>query len=437
MGPAERGCDRPHRRVRASRRSRAGEVSKREGSGSSRRLLAIALASHLGSQDCPPVTFSQGILRSTNRVRPRPNRVVRPLRPPAFLAPRRRTTRCRFDDTTSRRPSRAITRRSPTASAASNSRTPSRRAAGASCASRRSAASPHGERQGDPRLRLGRLPGRAAHRPLPLTPWTGPSCADVDAQALSALGRALLDDAARVMDVEERCRMNARWQYVDPPARGRGPPLRPRRGRSGPSAGPGPAPRRGRRAEFFYDGFDFWRQLRSGERQAVSRLDVPASGWWHKPACNCPLCAARLSTTRSAESRRQATLMISPITPPSGGRYSGDRERRGSMPRRPRLRAAGCATVLSVYNGSSFCALHERARARCPALRPVATRRAHLLSTAASPSRRRTRIAATAATAAAWRRSRGASAPPCARRPLSRSRPSRRWPRPPTGATPR
>jgi hypothetical protein len=46
------------------------------------------------------------------------------------------------------------------------------------------------------------------------------------------------------------------------------------------------------RAEFFYDGLEVWRQLRGGERRAVSPLDAPATGWWHKPDCNCRLCRA-------------------------------------------------------------------------------------------------------------------------------------------------
>ena len=84
--------------------------------------------------------------------------------------------------------------------------------------------------------------------------------------------------------------MTPRWQYLDPP----------------PLADGARLYGRGRRAEFFYDGFDFWRQLRSGERQAVSRLDAPARGWWHKPACNCPLCVARHSTTPSREPAGEA-----------------------------------------------------------------------------------------------------------------------------------
>ena len=83
-----------------------------------------------------------------------------------------------------------------------------------------------------------------------------------------------------------------RWQYIDPPE-----PPEPCRlyGRTEVLAaerwswaGGG----HGNRAEFFYDGFEFWRQLRSGERRMVSPLDAPASGWWHKPDCGCRLCRA-------------------------------------------------------------------------------------------------------------------------------------------------
>ena len=81
-----------------------------------------------------------------------------------------------------------------------------------------------------------------------------------------------------------------RWQYVDPPA-----PAEPGRlyGRNevlGAERWAWAGSGHGGRAEFFYDGFEFWRQLRSGERRVVSRLDVPATGWWHKPGCNCRLC---------------------------------------------------------------------------------------------------------------------------------------------------
>ena len=49
----------------------------------------------------------------------------------------------------------------------------------------------------------------------------------------------------------------------------------------------------GKHAEFFYDGIEFWRQDRSGSVRAVSRLETPPDGWWHKPDCNCGPCKAR------------------------------------------------------------------------------------------------------------------------------------------------
>ena len=80
-----------------------------------------------------------------------------------------------------------------------------------------------------------------------------------------------------------------RWQYLDPA------PAEPGRLYDLPEvlgaerwAWAGDCNRR--RAEFFYDGFEFWRQLRSGERRVVPHFDAPASGWWHKPGCNCRLC---------------------------------------------------------------------------------------------------------------------------------------------------
>ena len=63
----------------------------------------------------------------------------------------------------------------------------------------------------------------------------------------------------------------------------------------------------GKRAGFFYDGFDFWRRLRGGRRQAVSRLDAPASGWWHKPACNCPLCSGRAANSTARQGAAERT----------------------------------------------------------------------------------------------------------------------------------
>ena len=87
--------------------------------------------------------------------------------------------------------------------------------------------------------------------------------------------------------------MSLRWQYADPPPPADG-------GRSYSSHEVTAAERwawagafRGRRAEFFYDGIEFWHQLRSGERRVVSRFEAPKGGWWHKPDCNCALCQAR------------------------------------------------------------------------------------------------------------------------------------------------
>ena len=95
--------------------------------------------------------------------------------------------------------------------------------------------------------------------------------------------------------------MNDRWRYFDPPA---------------PDDGAGryrvqevlEAERwawageiRGARAEFFYDGIDFWQQLPSGERRAISRLDIPARGWWHRPQCNCALCQDHVPSARAKQ----------------------------------------------------------------------------------------------------------------------------------------
>ena len=49
----------------------------------------------------------------------------------------------------------------------------------------------------------------------------------------------------------------------------------------------------GERAEFFYDGIDFWRQGARGRTQAVRPGQTPRSGWWHQEGCNCPLCCER------------------------------------------------------------------------------------------------------------------------------------------------
>ena len=50
------------------------------------------------------------------------------------------------------------------------------------------------------------------------------------------------------------------------------------------------------RAEYFYDGIEFWRRGKSSERQALAEAETPADGWWHKPECNCGLCLAPSAT---------------------------------------------------------------------------------------------------------------------------------------------
>ncbi len=38
-----------------------------------------------------------------------------------------------------------------------------------------------------------------------------------------------------------------------------------------------------------YDGINFWRM--HGEHSLLASAgDAPASGWWHRDSCNCPLC---------------------------------------------------------------------------------------------------------------------------------------------------
>lgn len=101
--------------------------------------------------------------------------------------------------------------------------------------------------------------------------------------------------------------MIPRWQYLDPPA---------------PADAGGRYDRdqvleverwawagriSGRRAEYFYDGFDFWLRQRSGERRILRWRDAPAHGWWHKPACNCPLCVARHSPAHERQTAGRAS----------------------------------------------------------------------------------------------------------------------------------
>lgn len=89
--------------------------------------------------------------------------------------------------------------------------------------------------------------------------------------------------------------MMVRWHYADPPPPADGDGGYSRKAVVGAERWAWAGEVRGRRAGFFYDGFEFWRQLRSGERQAVPVLDAPADGWWHKPACTCALCVARIA----------------------------------------------------------------------------------------------------------------------------------------------
>ena len=95
-----------------------------------------------------------------------------------------------------------------------------------------------------------------------------------------------------------------RWQYVDPPAQSEAGRLYGRNEVLGVERWAWAGSGHGGRAEFFYDGFEFWWQLRSGERRVVSQLDAPATGWWHKPGCNCRLCRvdARASSRELAGS---------------------------------------------------------------------------------------------------------------------------------------
>ena len=55
------------------------------------------------------------------------------------------------------------------------------------------------------------------------------------------------------------------------------------------------------RAEYFYDGIEFWRRGTSSQRRAPVEAETPADGWWHKPECNCGLCRAPNDTTDVVE----------------------------------------------------------------------------------------------------------------------------------------
>jgi hypothetical protein len=92
--------------------------------------------------------------------------------------------------------------------------------------------------------------------------------------------------------------MMARWQYADPAPPAAGDGRFTRAAVAGAERWAWAGEFRGRRAEFFYDGFEFWHQLRSGERWAVPPSDAPTDGWWHRPSCNCPLCAVSIAPDR-------------------------------------------------------------------------------------------------------------------------------------------
>ncbi len=55
------------------------------------------------------------------------------------------------------------------------------------------------------------------------------------------------------------------------------------------------------RAEYFYDGIEFWLRGKSSERRAPADAETPAEGWWHKLECNCGLCRAPSDTAGAVE----------------------------------------------------------------------------------------------------------------------------------------
>jgi len=55
------------------------------------------------------------------------------------------------------------------------------------------------------------------------------------------------------------------------------------------------------RAEYFYDGIEFWLRSKSSGRRASAEAETPAEGWWHKPECNCGLCRAPSETADAVE----------------------------------------------------------------------------------------------------------------------------------------
>ena len=154
----------------------------------------------------------------------------------------------------------------------------------------------------------------------------------------------------------------APWQYADPPPPAEGDGRYSATQSSGRSAGLGPASSAAAAPSSSTTASTFWRQLRSGERQAVSWPDAPASGWWHRPDCNCALCVARISADADAAGDRGALMIVHDRI--AAGRPSSGAASVRTYPHGRICRQDACATVLSAYNSSAFCALHERALPR-------------------------------------------------------------------------
>ena len=55
------------------------------------------------------------------------------------------------------------------------------------------------------------------------------------------------------------------------------------------------------RAEYFYDGIEFWRGGQEQRASGAGDAETPAEGWWHKPECNCGLCRAPSDTAGAVE----------------------------------------------------------------------------------------------------------------------------------------
>ena len=67
------------------------------------------------------------------------------------------------------------------------------------------------------------------------------------------------------------------------------------------------------RAEYFYDGIEFWLRSKSSQRRAPAEAETPTEGWWHKPECNCGLCRAPSDAAGAVElDALAAVLQASP-----------------------------------------------------------------------------------------------------------------------------